>query len=95
MISVFEWFEEVRLLTTCRQCDRKFRTPNDGNTIPRNRDISVDVVIRLNGRGSLFQILSGARDIFFNTNKIRFRSQISSYSTGTRSSLPGSRTAVA
>jgi hypothetical protein len=56
--------EGIRLLRACKQCDRKFRMPNVGNTITRKRDISVYVIIRLNGRGILVQILVGARDIF-------------------------------
>jgi hypothetical protein len=57
-------FEGIRLLRARKQCDGKFRTPDFGHTIPRNRDISVDIVNRLNGRGIFFQILAGARNNF-------------------------------
>lgn len=61
----FRVVEGIKLLRPCKQCDGKFRTPNVGNNIPRNRDISVDVVISLNGSGILVQILVGARGFFF------------------------------
>lgn len=41
----FRVVEGIRLLRACKQCDEKFITPDVGNTIPRNRDISVDVVL--------------------------------------------------
>ena len=60
----FRVVEGIKLLRACKQCDGKFRTQNVGNTIHRNRDISVDVVISLNGREILVQILVGARENF-------------------------------